>query len=398
MRKRRISSVGLIFLIGLALLFLSPRVVSAQQERVKELEEQIEGLMEEVEALKEREVEVGFEEKVHFHGYGELHYNNISKPGKTDKMDFHRMVIGLTYDFNDWITLDVEVDFEHAAEEMELEFAHLEFLLSESFNLRAGSMLMPVGYLNEFHEPPLFYSVERPYVEKNVIPTTWMEGGVGIFGVPHPDFKYRLYLVGGLDASKFKADSGIRKGRSKVASGKAEDLALVGRGEYSGIPGLQVGVSFYQGDAAQGNPGLGDASVGILEADLRYRWKGLELTGLWCQVDVGDTEKIQAVTGQVIGEKIRGGYVEGAYHLGKWFMPEDHDLVLFIRREEFNTQEEVAASLTADPANDRNVTTFGLAYYPHAQIAIKTDLEAWENAKGEDWHQFNLGFGYIVPV
>ena len=364
MRKILTCRVDLICLIGLALLFLSPRAVLTQE--------------------------------VHFHGYGELHYNNIRKPGKTDKMDFHRMVIGLTYDFNDRITLDIEVDYEHAAQEMELEFAHLNFLLYESFNLRAGSMLMPVGYLNEFHEPPLFYSVERPYVQKNVIPTTWQEGGVGVFGSPHPDFKYRLYLVGGLDASKFKADSGIRKGRSKVASGKADDLALVGRGEYSGIPGFQIGGSFYQGDAAQGNADLGDVSVGILEADLRYRRKGLEFTGLWCQVDIGDTEKIQAVTTkQVIGEKIRGGYVEGAYHLGRQFMPEDHDLVLFIRREEFNTQEEVAADLTADPANDRNITTFGLAYYPHAQIAIKADLEAWENAKEEDWRQFNLGVGYM---
>ncbi|MFQ6091390.1 MAG: hypothetical protein ACE5OR_01710, partial [bacterium] len=211
----------------------------------------------------------------------------------------------------------------------------------------------------------------------------------------HPDFEYRLYLVGGLDASKFKADSGIRKGRSKVASGKAEDLALVGRGEYSGIPGLQVGVSFYQGDAAQGNSGLGDASVGFLEADLRYRRKGLELTGLWCQVDVGDTEKIQTVTGQVIGEKIRGGYVEGAYHLGKLFMPGDQDMVLFARHEQFNTQEDVAASLTADPAKDRKVTTFGLAYYPIPEVAIKADLENWENGAGADWNQFNFGLAFM---
>ncbi|MFQ6093594.1 MAG: porin, partial [bacterium] len=208
------------------------------------------------------------EEKIHFRGYGELHYNNTSQEGKTDKMDFHRMVIGISYHFNDWIVFDTEVDFEHAATEMELEYAHLEFLLSDAFNVRVGSMLMPVGYLNEFHEPPLFYSVERPYVQKNVIPTTWQEGGVGIFGSPHPDLRYRLYLVGGLDASKFKAGSGIRKGRGKVASAKAENLAIVGRVEYIGALGLQVGASGYFGGAAQGDSELGNASLSFLEADL----------------------------------------------------------------------------------------------------------------------------------
>ncbi|MEE8328454.1 MAG: hypothetical protein V3R54_00830 [Thermodesulfovibrionia bacterium] len=387
-------SAGKIILMGLFLIFLSSQQVLAQDDEIKALEEKMQILMEEVDALKEKQPE-GNEKKLHFHGYGELHYNNTGEEGKNDKMDFHRMVIGWTYHFNDWIVLDAEVDFEHAATEMELEYAHISFLFSDAFNIRMGSMLMPVGYLNEFHEPTLFYSVERPYVQNNVIPTTWQEGGVGIFGSPHPDLNYRLYLVGGLDASKFKASSGIRKGRGKVASAKGDNLAVVGRIEYGGIPGLNLGISGYLGDAAQGDSALGDATVSILEGDIRYRWKDLELTGLVVSVNVDDTDKINTKTGQVIGEEILGWYAEGAYHLGKSFLPENQDLVLFVRHEQFNTQKKVAASLTADPANDRKVTTFGLTYFPIPQVAVKADLESWENGAGTDWHQSNLGVAYM---
>lgn len=387
-------SIGKIILGVVVLIFLSSQQVLAQEEGIKALDEKIQILMEEVDALKEKQPE-SIEKKLHFHGYGELHYNNTSEEGKNDKMDFHRMVIGWTYHFNDWIVFDGEVDFEHAATEMELEYAHISFLLSDAFNIRIGSMLMPVGYLNEFHEPTLFYSVERPYVQKNVIPTTWQEGGIGIFGSPHPDLNYRLYLVGGLDASKFKASSGIRKGRGKVASAKGDNLAVVGRIEYGGIPGLNLGISGYLGNAAQGDSALGDATVRMLEGDIRYRWKNLELTGLVASVNIDDTDKINTETGQVIGKKILGWYAEVAYHLGKLFLPEKQDLVLFLRHEQFNTHEEVTASLTADPANDRNVTTFGLAYFPVPQVAVKADLERWENEAGSDWHQFNLGVAYM---
>ena len=389
-----LKGVGKIILVGLALIFLSSQQVSAQEERIKGLEEKIQILAEEVDALKEKQPE-GIEKKLHFHGYGELHYNNTSEDGKNDKMDLHRMVLGWTYHFNDWIVLGAEVDFEHSASEMELEYAHLSFLLSDAFNIRIGSMLMPVGYLNEFHEPPLFYSVERPYVQAKIIPTTWQEGGVGIFGSPHPDLNYRLYLVGGLDASMFTASSGIRSGRGKVAEAKADDLAVVGRLEYGGIPGLNLGISGYLGNAAQGNSALGDATVSILEGDVRFRWKDLELTGLIASVNVDDTKKINTATGQVIGEEMLGWYAEGAYHVGKLFLPKKQDLVLFVRHEQFNTQEDVDASLTADPANDREVTTFGVAYYPIPQVAVKADFERWENKTGNDWNQFNLGAAYM---
>src|SRR5574341_1860549 len=117
----------------------------------------------------------------HLHGYGELHFNHPQTGAMSqaagDEIDIHRWVIGLAYEFSDRIRMDMELDFEHAFSEPEFEYGFLEFDLPPTLSARVGSLLMPVGPLNEFHEPPLFYSVERPYVERSLIPTTWQENG-----------------------------------------------------------------------------------------------------------------------------------------------------------------------------------------------------------------------------
>lgn len=351
--------------------------------------------------------------KLSFHGYGELHYNSsdagANVPAETGedsaaRIDFHRMVWGLSYHYNDRISLHTEVDFEHAANEIELEFAYLDFLINPAINIRAGAMLMPVGPLNEFHEPPNFYSVERPYVQNAIIPTTWQEGGAGIFGSPLSGLKYRLYLVSGLNGDRFRASDGIRKGRGKVAGGEVQplsgdELAVVGRLEYTALPGLTLGGSAYSGGANQeADPALDGVGVTILEADIRYRKYGLDLTGVYTQIDIDDAEKINAKTGELVGEKLVGWYVEGAYDiLRPLALQSEKRLMAFVRYEQINTQDEVPTGFTADPKNDRNVITYGLAYYPITSVAIKADVENWENeaATNNDGNRFNLAVAYM---
>ena len=67
---------------------------------------------------------------------------------------------------------------------------------------------------------------------------------------------------------------------------------------------------------------------------------------------------------------------------------------MFVRREDFDTHSKVASGFVADPGNDREVTTFGVAYYPIPQVVIKADVENWEDAAGGDWSQRNIGVGY----
>lgn len=337
--------------------------------------------------------------RVTWHGYGELHYNNPKTGSKVPKgsdpaaMDMHRMVWGLSYQFNDRISLHTEVDFEHAAQEMELEFAYLDFAITPAFNVRAGSLLMPVGPLNEFHEPPLFYSVERPYVQAYIIPTTWQEGGAGVFG-SLGGLKYRVYLVSGLNAAKFSPEQGLRPGRGRVNNAPSEDLAVVGRLEYVGLPGVNLGLSAYQGGANPAkNPAITGAGVRILEADARLRAAGLDLRGVVATVAVDAADQISAVTAKTIGDQMLGWYVEAGYDVLRLF-GRDQSFVPFVRYEAFDTQRSVPAGLTADPTNDRTITTAGVAYYPIPDVAIKGDWENWKDGTDDSGNRFNLGVAY----
>ena len=120
-------------------------------------------------------------------GYGELHVNMLENQltgEESNILDLHRFVLFLQHDFTDRLRFNAELEIEHALSggdapgEVELEQAYIEYDWAQRHSLKAGVFLVPVGILNETHEPPTFYGVERNPVEKNIIPTTWGEGGL----------------------------------------------------------------------------------------------------------------------------------------------------------------------------------------------------------------------------
>src|SRR5438477_50729 len=84
--------------------------------------------------------------------------------------------------------IEREIEVEHAVSasdkggEVEVEFAYLDYLFSKSLRARAGLMLIPMGLVNELHEPPTFLGALRPDVEERLIPSTWRELGAGVYG------------------------------------------------------------------------------------------------------------------------------------------------------------------------------------------------------------------------
>jgi hypothetical protein len=347
-------------------------------------------------------------DKTHFHGYGEVHYNNP----KTDRMthqntsaetDVHRMVIGMGHEFTDTIRMDMEVDFEHAATEIELEYAHLEFDLNDNLSIRAGSMLIPVGSLNEFHEPPNFYSVERPRIHQYLIPTTWQENGAGFVGRALDDrLSYRLYGVSGLNAKNFDTANGLRSGRGKGATVESDDLAAVGRMEYrpSSVEGLQLGSSGYFGEADQDdtNNFHGNVNVGIYTADAKYRRADAEVKAEYVGIDLSNTKYLGSAAAPV-GSRMSGWNSELAYHTAS--LVEESavwDLVPFVRYEDFDTNENVASGRTRDGSAHREIWTYGLACYPIAQIAVKADVESWQDhqrPERQSIDRYNVGLAWM---
>src|SRR5262245_54269590 len=173
----------------------------------------------------------------------DFHFNKHEL--EVGRLDFHRFVLIVTHSFSDRIRFVSELELEHAlvegleeAGELELEQAYLDFLLSRRFNVRAGMLLMPIGIINERHEPPTYYGVERPFVDTFIIPTTWFEVGAGVHGEFGRGWRYRVYVTSPLDARKFNADEGIRNGRQKGADTVIGRPATTGRVEYVAIRGL----------------------------------------------------------------------------------------------------------------------------------------------------------------
>ncbi|MEA2601456.1 MAG: hypothetical protein QOF89_2448 [Acidobacteriota bacterium] len=408
----------------------------AGEDRVAELERRLEVLAGEIEKLKIGEAAAAADQsdyglgpaasKVYrterglsIGGYGELSYEHVggetenhaaqgedeeeAAPG--DHLDVRRAVVYFGYKWNDRILLNSEVEYEHAGEEVSVEFAYLDFLWRPQLNLRAGLLLMPVGFLNELHEPTVFLGADRPEVETRILPTTWSEAGFGLFGNAGP-FTYRGYVVNGLDARGF-TDDGLRGGRQGGKEANAEDLAGVGRLDYTGVPGLLIGGSAYVGNGGQGieTPGGRKLSVGtrILEGHLEWRWKGLELRALGAQADLDDVAALNAALGlegdESVGERLRGYYVQLGYDVlagrGGGGNQGGAALIPFVRWESLNTQDAVPAGFQVNPDTDLDILTLGLAYKPIEQIVLKVDYQNLDNQAKTGADRFNVLLGYV---
>jgi len=400
---------------------------TADDERLAELKRQIDVLAAELESLRVGQPVVtadagvhglgpaaskvyGAKEGVSIGGYGELLYQNYDStlengaPSELeDTLDLLRAVFYFGYKFDDRFLFNSEIEFEHASTEddgeVSVEFAYLDYLWRESLNVRAGLLLLPMGFVNELHEPTVFLGTMRPETERRIIPTTWRENGAGIFGDIGP-FTYRTYVVNGFDASGFAAD-GLRDGRQDGSKAKAGDLAWVGRLDYVATPGLVVGASGYHGDSGQdledASGGI-DAATSIWEAHVEWRWKGLELRALGARATVDDVPRLNQaldlVGAESIGETLVGGYFQAAYDVFARTGGEAR-LMPFVRWESLDTQDEVPAGFAADPASDVEIRTIGLAYQPIRRIVVKLDYQDKSNRANSGYDQINVGLGYV---
>jgi uncharacterized small protein (DUF1192 family) len=349
-------------------------------------------------------------------GYGEMLYQNFARSRDDDtpsnaksEADFLRAILYFGYKFNDRVLFNSEIEYEHAVAgegkpgEVALEFAYLDFKAAKGFGARGGLLLIPMGFINELHEPPVFLSAKRPEVERIIIPTTWRENGLGVYGDAGP-VSWRTYAVTSLKASGFSESQGIRGGRQGGARARATDLALTGRVDWSPAPGLLLGASGFSGKTGQGTAGFPDGRLSIWDAHLEWKWRGLQVRGLYARGVLSDAEAIGAlidsdptagIQPSDIAERLEGFYAEGAFNVLAPVRGTEQELNLFCRYEVLNTQERVPAGSTADPANDLTVRTCGLAYRPIPNIAIKIDATNFSNGAGTAVDQVNFALGSL---
>ncbi|MEQ9620247.1 MAG: hypothetical protein RIG61_13885 [Deltaproteobacteria bacterium] len=356
-------------------------------------------------------------------GYGELLVGQV-RENANNVVDAQRVVLYFGYKFTDRIIFNSEIEFEHATTEsnkdgqdgsVSVEFALLDFLLWPELNLRGGLMLAPFGIINEVHEPTTFFGVFRPAVETQIIPTTWRENGLGIFGDidlrSAGTINYRAYIMNSFDARGFRAANN-RSLRVRGSRALFNDVAFVSRVEYDPIPYITVAGSIFLGNTGQ-NQKVNDPESSLngqkikgffqmYEGDIQVQYRGLEARGLFVYTALDDAAEINALNGltgdESVGDEQWGYYLVGAYNvlsLANFSSQYAQYLAPFVRWEQYDTQAQVPSGFERDPANDRSDLTIGLNYKPIPQVVVKAEYQWLDNEADESTNQFNFGLGYV---
>ena len=355
----------------------------ALKGQIKRTEQQVAATSEQVETGASAGA-ASWAENTRIGGYGELHYNNLDGEGGAsdkDELDLHRFVLFFGHTFNERSRFFSELEVEHSIAgegkkgEIELEQAYVEFDLNADHRARAGLFLLPVGLLNETHEPPTFYGVERNPIEKDIIPATWWAGGAALSGQLGAGFGYDLAIHEGLATTAAKSYK-PRDGRQKTSEARADNLAYTARLKWTGLPGVELGGTFqHQSDITQGV----DASAG--SANL-YELHGVVSKGpfglkaLYAQWDLDGSGPASIGTDRQLG-----WYVEPSLKLSaQWGA--------FARYNEWDNKAGDAVG------SKKKQIDAGVNYWPHPDVVLKADYQQQDNDDGKNQNGFNLGVGY----
>jgi hypothetical protein len=208
-------------------------------------------------------------------GYMDIQYRSQRKAsiengygGGTNGFDQQRFVPFIYADITEHVKFASELEIEHGirgsdSNEISLEFAHIDYLVNEPVNIRAGIVLIPIGKFNLLHDSPLNDLTDRPLVSQFLIPTTMSETGAGFYGTFYPGrtskLDYEFYVTTGPcgynnDGSpRVNEASGTKNSRQrKCPSDDGLDInngkAVSGRVAFSPMLGIEVAGSSYYGN------------------------------------------------------------------------------------------------------------------------------------------------------
>jgi len=354
-------------------------------------------------------------------GYGEVHYN---QPLEVDvknngQLDVHRMVMLFGYNFNEKIQFVTEIEFEHV-KEVYVEQAFLQYKLNNYINFRGGLLLVPMGIINEYHEPTTFNGVERPTIDNIITPTTWREIGFGVTGNILPaTVKYQVYLVNGFNgysgSAKLNGSNGLRSGRQKGAESYISSPNFTVKLEYYGIRGLNLGVSGYFGktqstlydgikksdDTALAMADSSVVGVSMLGFDARYNKSGLQFRGQFYYSSLSNSAQYNEFTApdnntpNDLGSSMIGYYVEAGYNILRTFQT-NKQLIPFVRYEFLNTHNSVKNNISKNSSYEKNIVTTGLTLKLIKGAVVKADLQFVKSGADDKYSKiFNAGIGVI---
>ena len=235
--------------------------------------------------------------------------------------DQHRFVPFITGHVSERVTVSAEIEFEHGGNpdadgEVKLEYAVMDFRMSEGLQFRGGVLLSPLGSFNLLHDSPLNDLTARPVVSRQLIPSTLSESGMGFFGTVYPGeesvFSYQAYLVNGFNEGIITGDPGaeklrVRSGRGSQKQDNNENKSIVVRAGFSPTLGANVGLSVHSGKYDD----AGELRLTITALDAKWAFGALELQGEAALVNA-DVDEVLLPT---VAGKQSGVYGQVNYHL-----------------------------------------------------------------------------------
>jgi len=338
--------------------------------------------------------------------YAEMIYNQPES--SNGELDVRRLVLLFGYRFNEQVQFVTEVELEHV-NEVYVEQAFVNYNVAPNVNLRGGLMLVPMGIINEYHEPTTFNGTERPGVDNVIVPTTWRELGVGVTGRFNDlSLMYQAYVFNGFKSTESDGDggatgllsgsSGLRGGRQKGVRSTINSPTFSAKIDYYGFPGLRLGAATYLGrtqpdDAVDALDGA-DIGISMVGLDARYAYNRFTARGQFTYAGLSDTEAYNDLTGRDLGSALLGWYLEGAYNL----LPagRNQKLFAFVRYESYDTHASTAGTLPANEAYDRQDVTAGLTYHIAPGVVVKGDYQFRSNALEGSQVPNRLNFGIGV--
>ncbi len=351
-------------------------------------------------------------------GYGEMSYTRYLTKDDRTQADLKRFVLFLGHRFNEQISFNSELEWEHAIVsqsdqgESEIEQAFLTYQISSGLALKTGLFLIPFGFINPSHEPPTFYGVERNEIETRIIPSTWREGGLELSGTTETGFIWNVGITTGFDLAKFDdASAPLKASHQELQFAKARDLSYYGALAYK-ESGFTLGSALFMGNAFHGNadfkadstnPDFSGITGHITLWDIHTRWQknGWDFQALYANGTISDTDAIDAVlktynlanptsSRPYVPSEFYGWLVQGAYTL---WQEGDMSLTPFARFETYNTQARLPNGFTSDLENADHVLTVGMSFKPRYDVVFKADYQKFND--NPDTNRWALGMGYM---
>lgn len=349
------------------------------------------------------------------------------------RFDLPHVVFYLGYNFGHGWKLSTEVEFEHGgagvATEIEseeggeyeneiekggevvIEQFWIEKTWNDYLNVRIGHIIVPVGLTNMHHMPTEFFSNLRPEEESMILPCTWHETGVGIWGKAG-SWRYEALFLPGLDAERFNDANWIKGGGTSPYEFKiANTYASAFRVDNSSVKGLRMGVSGYFGYSAINslkeerykNKNI-DGAVTIGTFDAVYDDHHILARTNFIYGNLGDSYEISIINKNLpsaspsprtnVASNVLSYYVEAGYDILSFFDRKDR-LYVYGHYGYYNSMYKTAENIPSKGWCEKNIYSFGLNYFPMKGLVIKAEYAMRDfKAPYNDEPTVSLGIAY----